>query len=109
MGRRDAEAVWLGVWGLWGVLGIAIASWQPGVTYIILVPTLVACVSGPTRPMPAAITAGLLHFPLLPLLYDALSAHALWLVSGLLAFTLTASWPGLRAPSKSIDETRPLP
>ena len=32
-------------------------------------------------------------YPLLPLLYDALSAYALWVVSGLLALALTASLP----------------
>ncbi|MDP6945299.1 MAG: M20/M25/M40 family metallo-hydrolase, partial [Myxococcota bacterium] len=75
--RMTYRETWLGVWLVWGVLGVLVAAWRPGVAYLFVVPVLVAGVTalgavtgsrfaGALGTLPAALTASLLFFPLLP-------------------------------------------
>lgn len=92
--RAGAAGLWAGVWIGWAVLGVAVALAAPGISYLFVVPALVAGLAGlAARPgrtvsslVPAAVAA-VLWMPILLPLYDGLGRGAL-LVIGVLAAAL---------------------
>jgi hypothetical protein len=83
--RAQAETSWLGVWLLWSVVGLALAITLPGASYLFVAPSLIAGLFGvlwlPTRGRPPtvlpAIAMGLVWFPVVQSLYDALGTPVL--------------------------------
>lgn len=95
--RAGAAGLWSGVWIGWAVLGVAVALTAPGISYLFLVPALVAGVVGlASRPGTAAsslvpaLVAAVLWMPILLPLYDGLGKLAL-VVLGVLAAALWTS------------------
>jgi hypothetical protein len=86
--RNGFLGVWAGLWIFWALLGLLLGLVLPGVSYLFLVPALVAGVAGLAaigRPLSAilpSLVAALLWFPVLILLYGSLG------LTGLLATAL---------------------
>ncbi|HYO12196.1 MAG TPA: M20/M25/M40 family metallo-hydrolase [Thermoanaerobaculia bacterium] len=101
LSRARSAGLWAGVWLAWGVVGLLLAILAPGVSYLFLVPALVAGVAGlallgsPSGRALAsflpALAGGLLWFPILLALYDGLGLGGLFVTGvlvGLFATTL---------------------
>ena len=86
--RGGFVGIWAGLWSFWALLGLLLGLVLPGVSYLFLVPALVAGVVGLAaagRPVGAilpALVAALIWFPALIFLYAALG------LTGLLATAL---------------------
>lgn len=106
MGRRAGLlGVFTGVWLGWSLLGLALAVAAPGISYLFLVPALIAGVAGlvlvrGSSPATAAVTvmlpvliAGILWFPVLLPLYDGLGLGALVPIAVLRAILIAALAP----------------
>lgn len=98
--RAGAGGLWAGVWIAWAVLGVLLSLSAPGISYLFVVPALVAGIAGPafsSRGMLAclipALTAALLWFPLVTPLYDGLGSPALVVVGVLIALLFTTLAP----------------
>src|SRR5262249_19326045 len=73
--RARFFGLWSGIWLIWAIVGLTLALTLPGVSYLFLVPALVAGIcglalpSGPTAATLAGVVpagvAGLLWFPIL--------------------------------------------
>lgn len=80
--RAGSAGLWSGVWIGWAVLGVVVALTAPGISYLFLVPALVAGLvglfrrGGETSLIPAGV-AFLLWIPILLPLYDGLGKQAL--------------------------------
>ena len=96
--RYRAPALWGGVWTLWAVLGLLLSFTLPGISYLFVVPALVAgllgLLLGGSRTgwivatiVPAAV-AGILWFPILLMLYAGLGLTGLLATSVLLSLLL---------------------
>ncbi len=108
MGRRvGLPGLWAGVWVSWSLFGLIFGIVLPGISYLILVPALVAGVCGlafggsPAGRTVAAVlpafVAALLWFEILGLLYLGLGLTGLLVTAVLLAVilsTLTPLMPG---------------
>jgi hypothetical protein len=99
--RAGSTGLWAGVWIGWSVLGLALAVVAPGISYLFVVPALVAGIAGLVFPSGGAavslIPAGvafLLWIPILLPLYDGLGKQAL-VVIGVLAAALFTSLASL--------------
>lgn len=98
--RAGSAGLWAGVWILWAVLGLVVALTAPGISYLFLVPALVAGITGLiARPggtvaalVPGLVAAGL-WMPLLHPLYDGLGKQALVLIGVLAAVLFTTLAP----------------
>ncbi|HEX5719870.1 MAG TPA: M20/M25/M40 family metallo-hydrolase [Thermoanaerobaculia bacterium] len=94
--RSGSAGLWSGVWIGWSVLGLALAVLAPGISYLFLVPALIAGIAGLVFPGKAAaslipaVVAALLWMPILLPLYDGLGKPAL-VVIGVLAAALFTS------------------
>jgi hypothetical protein len=104
MGRRVGMAgLWAGVWIFWSLLGLLLGILLPGVSYLVLVPALVAGVCGLAfggsaagRTLAAALppfVAALLWFPVLHPLYLGLGLTGLLGAAVLLAMVFSALTP----------------
>ena len=106
MGRRAGLlGLFTGVWLGWALLGIALAVVAPGVSYLFLVPGLVAGLSGlalirSTAPATGAVAVmlpvligGILWFPILLPLYDGLGLGALLPIAVLRAIPVAGLAP----------------
>ncbi len=104
MGRRASlSGLWAGVWVLWSVLGLIVGLLLPGVSYLFLVPALVAGVCGlllggseAGRTAAAVVpifVAALLWFPVLSALYIGLGLLGAVLAGVLLAVVFSALIP----------------
>jgi hypothetical protein len=106
LGRRaGAGGLYTGVWLAWALCGLALAFVAPGISYLFLVPALIAGVGGhaylqggsPTTGAVAVLLpvliAGLLWFPILIPLYAGLGSAALLVISVLLAAVVAALAP----------------
>jgi hypothetical protein len=86
LGRVGPWSAWLGVWLWWNVVGLVVAFYLPGASYLFILPGAVAAVSGllaallPARRAPSGlavacclgpIAAGVLWLPMQVLLYDS--------------------------------------
>jgi hypothetical protein len=98
--RAGATGLWAGVWIAWAVLGLVLSLVAPGVSYLFLVPALVAGIAGPVFPsrgtlacLIPALTAALLWFPIVTPLYDGLGSPALVVVGVLVALLFTTFAP----------------
>ncbi|MFL6197574.1 MAG: M20/M25/M40 family metallo-hydrolase [Thermoanaerobaculia bacterium] len=98
--RAGSAGLWSGVWIGWSVLGVVLAIVAPGISYLFLVPALIAGILGLVIPsgrageivvtlVPAGAAALLWMSILLPL-YDGLGKQAL-VVIGVLAAALFTS------------------
>jgi hypothetical protein len=95
LGRRAGSAgQWAAVWLGWAVVGLLLALLAPGVSYLFLVPALVAGAAGLATlggsaaghalgSFVPALAAGLLWFPILLALYDGMGLGGL-VVTGVL-------------------------
>jgi hypothetical protein len=117
LGRRArADGLWAGTWLGWALFGLllVVALPTPGVSYLFVVPALVAAltgllfsgrdgVAGPGGTFGALLTAAvaaLLWFPILIPLYNGLGGTALVPIAALVAIFFTAIAPlFLSAPS----------
>ncbi|HWN42301.1 MAG TPA: M28 family peptidase [Thermoanaerobaculia bacterium] len=94
--RAGSAGLWSGVWIGWSVLGLALAVVAPGISYLFLVPALIAGIAGLVFPgktaasLIPAVVAALLWIPILLPLYDGLGKPAL-VVIGVLAAALFTS------------------
>ena len=93
--RSTPRALWAGTWIGWGALGVATAAFAPGMSYLFVVPTLVAAIAGwlplAVACVAPAIAAATLVLALATSLYDALGfaiAPLMALPTLLLATTL---------------------
>lgn len=104
MGRRvGLPELWAGVWVSWSLFGLLAGIFLPGISYLILVPALVAGVCGlalggsPAGRTVAAIlpafVAALLWFEILGLLYLGLGLTGLLVTAILLAVILSTLTP----------------
>ena len=98
--RAGSAGLWSGVWIGWAVLGVALAVVAPGVSYLFVVPALVAGIVGllfrSGRDAVALIPAGiafLLWIPILLPLYDGLGKPALVVIGALAAAMFTTLAP----------------
>jgi hypothetical protein len=104
LSRARSTGLWAGVWIWWAVVGLVLALVAPGVSYLFLVPALVAGVTGlaalggsPAGRVLASVlplvVAGLLWFPVLLKLYDGLGLQGLLVTGVLVGIFATALSP----------------
>jgi Peptidase family M28 len=105
MSRRGRSAgLWAGTWLWWAVAGVAVAVLAPGISYLFLVPALVAGLVGlatlggspsgrAIASLVPALVAALLWFPLLLLLYDGLGLQGLFATGILMGIFATVLSP----------------
>jgi hypothetical protein len=100
LSRRGGFAgAWAGVWIFWSLLGILLGLLLPGVSYLFIVPALVAGavgLAGLGRPLAAilpVLAAAVIWFPILIFLYDGLGLTGLLATALLLAFVFAALAP----------------
>jgi hypothetical protein len=98
--RAGAAGLWAGIWIGWAVLGVVAAVTLPGISYLFLVPALVAGIlglvlrsGGPAVTLIPAAVAALLWMPLLLPLYDGLGKQALVGIAVLAAVLFTTLAP----------------
>ena len=104
--RAGLLGLWAGTWLGWAVFGVLLALSAPGLSYLFLIPAIVAGLAGlfGFRPESGATTsavavllpllvAAILWFPVLTPLYDGLGTGALAPIAVLLALLLTALGP----------------
>ncbi|MEA2564299.1 MAG: hypothetical protein QOH06_5803 [Acidobacteriota bacterium] len=96
--RAGSAGLWSGVWIGWSVLGVVLAIVAPGISYLFLVPALVAGIVGLISRKPAAslipaVVAALLWMPILLPLYDGLGKPALVVIGALAAALFTSLAP----------------
>lgn len=97
--RAGAAGLWAGVWIGWAVLGVALAVVAPGISYLFVVPSLVAGIaglllrSGDAASLIPAGVAFLLWMPILLPLYDGLGKQALVVIGVLAAAMFTVLAP----------------
>src|SRR6185295_16129998 len=98
--RRAAFAgVWAGVWIVWSLLGLLLGVLLPGLSFLFLVPSLVAGViglAGADRPLASilpALVAALVWLPILIFLYDGLGLTGLLATCLLLVFVFATLAP----------------
>jgi hypothetical protein len=98
--RAGPAGLWSGVWIGWSVLGVVVAVVAPGISYLFVVPALVAGIAGlvfrsgetAASLIPAGV-AFLLWIPILLPLYDGLGKQALVVIGVLAAALFTALAP----------------
>ena len=97
--RSGLEGAWTGIWTLWSLIGLGLGLILPGLSYLFLVPALVAGLAGlagagrPLATLLPALAAGLIWFPVLVFLYDALGLTGLLAAAVLLALVLATLAP----------------
>jgi hypothetical protein len=104
LSRGRSAGLWGGVWIWWALAGLGLAPVAPGVSYLFLVPALVAGVAGLATlggspaggvlasVLPSAV-AGLLWFPVLLKLYDGLGLQGLFVTGVLVGIFATTLAP----------------
>jgi hypothetical protein len=101
--RAGSAGLWSGVWISWAVLGVLLAAVAPGVSYLFVVPALVAGIAGiaglvlrfggaVVSLIPAGVAA-VLWMPILLPLYDGLGKPALVVIGVLAAALFTVLAP----------------
>ncbi len=105
-GRGGAWGIWAGVWIAWAVLGVLTAFALPGVSFLFIAPALLAGIAGLLAPSLAGLAAlvplaaaGVLWFPILRFLPDALGAGILPVAAALVALATTGLAPLVAAAS----------
>jgi hypothetical protein len=114
--RAGLRGTWSGVWIAWAIVALVLAFLAPGISYLFLVPALIAGLAGLVafgRPgggaattiaslLPAVVMA-LLWFPVISFLYDGLGSGGLIPIGVLVALAATTlaplaagSGPGMR-------------
>ena len=103
VGRIDGWSAWIGTWLYWNALGVLTAWFVPGISYLFILPGVVAALTGlaaalwPTRGRSyaflaaccaGAVAAGVLWLPMQTLLYDGVG-FTLWMIYPLSAALLT--------------------
>jgi len=116
--RARFAGAWTGIWLAWAILGLALALLLPGVSYLFLVPALVAGLAGLALPAggraaaaAALVTiavAAIVWFPILFLLYDGLGTGGLLIVALLVAVFLTGLVPLVVAAGRGWRRRLPL-
>lgn len=98
--RAGSAGLWCGVWIGWSVLGLAVALTAPGISYLFLVPALVAGIlglvlrsGGAVATLVPAVVAAVLWMPILLPLYDGLGKQALVVIGVLSAALFTTLAP----------------
>jgi hypothetical protein len=103
--RAGLLGLFTGVWLGWALLGIALAVAAPGISYLFLVPALIAGfaglalvrgsspVTGAVSVMLPVLVGGILWFPVLLPLYDGLGAGALLPIAILRAILIAGLAP----------------
>jgi hypothetical protein len=115
--RSNARGLWAGTWIWWALLGLVLCFVAPGISYLFVVPALVAGLLGLVAFAPRgrsavglvvasivpALGAGALWFPIVFFLYAGLGLLGLLVTAALLAIFFTvlaplvgAAGPGLR-------------
>jgi len=123
-GRAKASGLWAGTWIGWALLGVVlvVALPTPGVSYLYVVPALVAALTGllfsgtdgVTGPggtfgvLLTAAVAAVLWFPILIPLYDGLGSGALVPIAALAAIFFTAIAPLFLAAPAFLRRAVPL-
>ncbi|HYG63210.1 MAG TPA: M28 family peptidase [Thermoanaerobaculia bacterium] len=99
--RAGLGGLWAGVWLWWSVLGLVVAFLATGISYLFVVPALVAGLAGALLPrgrwalaaILPLVVAALLWFPVILPLYDGLGGGAFLVIGVLLTLLLTALAP----------------
>ncbi|HEX7186413.1 MAG TPA: M20/M25/M40 family metallo-hydrolase [Thermoanaerobaculia bacterium] len=97
--RAGSLGLWAGVWLGWSLLGLVLVlAGLPGISYLFVVPALVAGAAGLVSRGPAAfllpvLVAGILWFPILVPLYGGLGSGGLLPIALLMAILLAALAP----------------
>lgn len=97
--RGGFTRLWAGVWIFWSLLGLLLGLLLPGLSYLFLVPALVAGIAGlaaagrPLASILPTLVAALLWFPVLIFLYAGLGMTGLLATALLLAFVYATLTP----------------
>lgn len=98
--RAGAVGLWSAVWIGWAVLGVLVAMTAPGISYLFVVPALVAGILGlmlspasPAASLVPGLLAAVLWMPILTPLYDGLGGPALVAIGLLVAVLVTTLAP----------------
>jgi hypothetical protein len=98
--RAGAVGLWSAVWIGWAVLGFAVALSAPGISYLFVVPALVAGIlglllmpGGLAASLVPGLVAALLWMPILTPLYEGLGVPALMAIGLLVALLATTLFP----------------
>jgi hypothetical protein len=96
--RAGSTGLWSGVWIGWSVLGVVLAIVAPGISYLFVVPALIAGIVGlvfshMAASLIPAVAAALLWMPILLPLYDGLGKPALVVIGALAAAMFTPLAP----------------
>jgi hypothetical protein len=97
--RHGFGGAWTGIWILWSLAGLVLGMILPGLSYLFVVPALVAGLAGllglgrPLATVLPALAAGLIWFPVLIFLYDALGLTGLLAAAVLLALVFATLAP----------------
>ncbi len=102
---RNLQGLWAGTWILWASLSIAVAAMYPGMSYLFVVPALIAGVTAvitaarksasgfPAASLLGSLSAGILMFPVVWLLYDGMGTPILPALAALIAVFATTLVP----------------
>jgi hypothetical protein len=98
--RAGAVGLWAGVWIGWSVLGVVVAMIAPGISYLFVVPALLAGLlglllapGGLASSLVPGLAAALLWMPILGPLYDGLGSQALLVIGVFVAVLATTLAP----------------
>jgi hypothetical protein len=112
--RGGFAGLWAGVWIFWSLVGTLLGLFLPGLSYLFLVPALVAGVAGLTgvaRPLASilpALAAALIWFPVLLFLYAGIGMVGLLVTALLLAFVFATLIPLVAAAGTAGRRWLPL-
>jgi MFS family permease len=97
--RGGFTGLWAGVWIFWSLLGLLLGLLMPGLSYLFLVPALVAGIAGlvaagrPLASILPTLVAALIWFPVLIFLYAGLGLNGLLVAALLLAVVYATLTP----------------
>jgi hypothetical protein len=112
-GRTAPLGLWLGVWTIWAVLGMALAVLAPATSYVFVLPALAAGICGVlarvwrglraasgalvTAAIVPAVTAAVLWWGVLPPVYTGMGVPALPMIATLLGIVFATLAPLIAA------------
>jgi hypothetical protein len=97
--RSGLAGAWAGVWILWSLLGVVLGLLLPGVSYVFIVPALIAGLAGlmglgrPLASILPVLAAGVIWFPVVIFFYTSMGLNGLLYTAVLLVFVFVTLTP----------------